>query len=176
MKPVVLLVVLFLSVVACIGFSVSMADAATGTVTPTVVVSSTASLSIDDGGTLQWGSVGAGSSVTGTVTASISSNTDWTLWVQATSGYAGTNELASDNHRIPASCFTFTSVAGTPAPPGGNGVADPTPFDGDNAIAVWSGGTATSGCGVKVVYQLEVPAVQQPGTYTATHTYTLVPS
>jgi len=150
--------------------------ATTGTVTPSVTVASSMSLSIEDGSNVQWGSQSAGSNTTGTIQVRISANTNWNLTVQATAGYPGTNELTDGNRRISSSCFKYTSAAGSPAPPDGDGVGTARSFDGSNQTEVWTGGTATADCRVAVTYNLQIPVNQPPGAYTATHTYTLVPS
>jgi hypothetical protein len=129
------------------------------------------SLIIEDESNIQWGSQSAGSHPTGTIQARISANTGWNLTVQATSG-----ELTDGENWISSSRFKYTSAAGNPSPPDGNGVSTPTVFNGNEPTAVWTGGTATADCRVAVSYDLQIPASQPPGTYTATHTYTLTPS
>ena len=154
----------------------SAGAAATDTVSPSVTVGSTLSLTLEDGSNVEWGSKPAGTTQTGTIQAVIGANTEWNLTVCATAGYSGTNELTDGSHRISASYFKYTSAAGDPAPPNGTGVTTATPFDGSNETPVWTTGTAYGGCKVAITYNLEIPANQSPGAYTATHTYTLTSS
>jgi hypothetical protein len=142
----------------------------TGTVTPSVEVDSTLSLSLS--GTVSWADKLPGDPCSGTVNAAVVANTPWVLAVQATDGYPGTNELTDETHRIVSSYFKYSSAASTTSPPNGTGVGL-TQFDGSNATSVWSGGTPTAGATVDVSYNLTIPPMQPPGTYTATHTYTL---
>ena len=169
-----LLVVLLSATTIAFCLSGTTGAATTGTVTPSVTVTSSMSLIIEDAGNIQWGSQSAGSHLTGTIQARISANADWNLTVQATSGYPGTNELTDGNHRILSANFKYTSTAGSPAPAGSGAAA--TSFEGSGPTNVWIEGTATSDCRVAVSYDLQIPASQPPGTYTATHTYTLTPS
>lgn len=175
MKRGVLLAVCILVVVLVTVSFFGTAAAVTEGVSPTLTVSNSLALAMEDTGNVQWGSQSAGGNLTGTIQARISGNANWSLTVQSTSGYPGTNELTDDNHKIASSCFTYTSAAGTPAPPTGNGLVTSTSFDGSNQTAVWSDGTATGDCRVAITYDLQIPASQAPGAYTATHTYTLVP-
>ena len=178
MRRALLALLLILLSTATVAFCLSeMTGAATtGTVSPSVTVTNTISLSIEDGANVQWGSRSAGSHPTGTIQAKISANANWNLTVQATAGYPGTNELTDESHKISSSCFKYTSTAGSPAPPNGSGTATTTCFDGSNQTSVWTGGPATSDCRVAITYDLQIPASQPPGDYTATHTYTLAPS
>ena len=170
-----LLLILLLTATAALCLSEITGAATTGTVSPSVTVTNTISLSIEDGANVQWGSRSAGSHPTGTIQARISANTSWNLTVQATAGYSGTNEITDGNHRIVSTYFKYTSTAGSP-PPAGSGTATATSFSGSSPTDVWTGGPATSDCRVAITYDLQIPASQPPGTYTATHTYTLVPS
>ena len=154
----------------------SAGAATTGNVSPSVTVDSTLSLTIENGTNVQWGSKAAGTTQTGTIQAVIGANTGWNLTVQATAGHSGTNELTDGSHPISTSYFKYTSAAGSPAPPNGTDVTTATPFDGSNQTPVWTGGTAYAGCKVAITYNLQIPANQAPGTYTATHTYTLTSS
>jgi len=149
----------------------------TGTVSPSVTVNTTLSLTMEEGTekNVQWGGKAAGTTQTGTIQAVIGANIGWNLTVQATAGFSGTNELTDGNQRIASSHFTYTSAAGIPAPPYGTGVTA-TPFGGSAGTPVWAGGPAYDGCKVAITYRLQIPAIQPPGTYTATHTYTLTSS
>ncbi len=174
MKIGILLLMVILALVVMAGLTISgRAGTVTDTVSPTVTVSTTMSLAIEDVSNVQWGSQGAGSSLSGIIQARIGANTTWTLTVQPTSGYSGTNELTDETHRIVSSCFTYTSTAGSPAPPGGSGISSALAFDGGNQTDVWTGGTTTADCRVAITYNLQIPANQAPGEYTTTHTYTV---
>ena len=151
----------------------SAGAATTGTVSPSVTVNSTLSLTLEDAANVQWGGKAAGTTQTGTIQALIGANTGWNLTVQATAGHSGTNELTDGSHPISTSYFKYTSAAGSPAPPNGTDVTTATPFDGSNQTPVWTDGTAYAGCKVAITYGLQIPVSQPPGTYTATHTYTL---
>jgi hypothetical protein len=150
--------------------------ATTSAVSPSVTVNSTLSLTLENTNNVQWGTTGAGTTKTGTIQAVIGANTGWNLTVLATAGYSGTNELTNGSQRIASSNFKYTSAAGIPAPPNGTGVTTANPFDGTNETPVWTTGTAYDGCKVAITYNLQIPANQAPGTYTATHTYTLTSS
>lgn len=156
-------------------FEMAGAVGVTQTVSPTVTVSNTLSLTMEDTNNVNWGSHAAGTNVNGTIQARISANENWKLVVQATAGYPSTNELTDGNHKIPSSRLTYTSAAGDPVPQSGSGMASATPFDGSNQSNVWTGGLATTNCSVAITYNLQIPADQYPGTYNATHTYTLLP-
>ena len=173
---VALLLILLLTATAAFCLSEITGAATTGTVTPSVTLTNTLSLSIENGANVQWGNQSAGSHPTGTIQAKISANASWNLTVQATAGYPGTNELTDESHKISSSCFKYTSTAGSPAPPNGSGTATTTCFDGSNQTSVWTDGTATADCRVAITYDLQIPENQPPGTYTATHTYTLAAS
>ncbi len=154
----------------------SAGAATTGTVSPSVTVSSTLSLMLEDGANVQWGSKGAGTTQTGTIQARVGSNTNWTLYVKRSSDTAITCGLAGEDgtHHVSSSCFTYASASGSPAPPAGTGVGA-TQFDTTDTN-VWTVGTATGDCRVAVTYSLVIPADQLPQGYSATHTYTVVPS
>ncbi|MCX6000892.1 MAG: hypothetical protein NTU41_15285 [Chloroflexi bacterium] len=182
MRPrIVLLATLFvlaaLAVCCCYLAPLGGTAEAASPVSPSVTVGPGVTLALEDASNVQWVSGGApGSSLNGTLQARVSSNVGWSLTVQATSGHTSTNELTDESHRIASACFTYTSTAGTPAPPTGDGVSNPKEFDGGNQTNVWTGGTATADCRVAVTYNLQIPKSQPPGTYTATHTYTVAPS
>jgi hypothetical protein len=177
MRRALVALVLILLLTATAAFCLSeITGAATGTVSPSVTVTNTISLNIENDTNVQWTNQSAGSHLTGTIQAKISANASWNLTVQATVGYPGTNELTDESHKISSSCFKYTSTAGSPAPPNGSGTATTTCFDGSNQTSVWTDGTATADCRVAITYDLQIPASQPPGDYTATHTYTLVPS
>lgn len=149
----------------------------TETVSPSVIVSSSLSLTLEDATNVQWGNQSAGSSLNGTMQATISSNTGWTLTVKRSSDTSVANcGLMGDdgNNYIHSSNFTYTSVAGSPAPPGGSGVTT-TQFDTSDTN-VWTEGAVTGECRVAITYDLQIPSNQEPQAYTATHTYTLASS
>lgn len=154
----------------------SAGAATTGTVSPSVTVSSTLSVTLEDGANVQWGSTPAGTTRTDTIQARVTSNTNWTLYVKRSSDTAITCGLAGEDgtHHLSSSCFTYASAAGSPAPPSGSGETA-TQFDIADTN-VWTGGTATGDCRVAVTYSLVVPSDQWPQGYSATHTYTVVPS
>jgi hypothetical protein len=176
MKPKMGLLILILGVIATFSLFGTAGAANTGTVSPSVTVSSTLSLILENETNVQWGSQSAGSNPTGTIQARISTNTNWTLTVKRTSdtsitcGLAGTD---GSNH-IPTSYFTYTSTEGSPAPPAGSGVTA-TPFETADTN-VWIGGTSIGDCRVAITYNLQIPANQKPQFYSATHTYTLASS
>jgi hypothetical protein len=175
MKPRMVLLILILGAIATFSLFGTVGAANTGTVSPSVTVSSTLSLSLENPENVQWGNQSAGSNPTGTIQARISANTNWSLAVQATNGYPSTNELTDGSHRIASSYFKYTSAAGSPAP-SGQGTSSATAFDGSNQTSVWTAGTAIADCRVAITYDLQIPASQSPGAYTATHTYTLASS
>jgi len=148
----------------------------TGTVSPSVTVGSTLSVTLENVANVQWGAKPAGTTQTGTIQAKVVSNANWTLYVKRTSDIAIACGLAGEDgtHHIGKSAFTYTSAAGTPAPGGGPGVTA-TEFDITNTD-VWTGGTPTTDCRVAVNYSLVIPGDQLPQGYSATHTYTVVPS
>ena len=148
----------------------------TQTVSPSVTVSSTLSLTMEDTANVVWGSKAAGTTQTGTIQARVSSNTNWTLYVKRTSDTGITCGLAGEDttHHIASSRFTYTSTSGSHAPPAGDGVAA-TQFNTTDTD-VWTGGTPTGDCGVAVTYSLVIPRDQYSQGYTATHTYTLTSS
>jgi len=170
----------FLAAACCAAALVFLFFGATGaavtkTVSPSVQLGSSFTLSMNDTTNVQWGSQSAGTSLTGTIKAQITANVSWALTVQATGGDSSTHQLSDGTHCIAASCFTYTSAAGSPAP-GGNGRSTTTEFDGGNQTNVWTEGTPTVGCAVDITYVLNVPGSQPPGDYTTTHTYTLAPA
>jgi len=175
MKFKIGLLIVILSAIATFSLFGTAGAANTGTVSPSVTVTSTLSLVLENEANVWWGSQSAGSNPTGTIQARISANTNWTLAVQATSGYPSTNELTDGSHRILSSNFKYTSAAGSPAP-SGQGTSSATAFDGSNQTSVWTAGGATTDCRVAITYNLQIPASQSPGAYTATHTYTLASS
>jgi hypothetical protein len=169
------LLILILGAIATF-FLFGTAEAAnTGTVSPSVTVGTTLSLIIENPENVQWGGKSAGTTQTGIIQAQIGANTNWSLTVQATNGYPSTNELTDGNHKISSSYFKYTSAAGSPTP-AGQGTSSATAFDGSNQTSVWTEGTAIADCRVAITYNLQIPAGQSPGTYTATHTYTLASS
>lgn len=154
----------------------SAGAATTGTVSPSVSVTSTLSVALENGTDVLWGSKPAGTTQTGTIQARVSSNTNWTLYVKRSSDAAITCGLAGEDgtHHIGSSSLTYTTASGTPAPPAGSGVTA-TQFDTTDTN-VWTSGTATGDCRVAVTYTLVIPGDQWPQGYSATHTYTVVPS
>ena len=86
--------------------------ATTGTVTPSVTVSSTLSLTIEDGANVQWGSKAAGTTQTGTIQARVGSNTNWTLTVASdtTYGLAGQD----GNNHVASARLTYSTAARHP--------------------------------------------------------------
>jgi hypothetical protein len=152
------------------------AGAATGTVTPSLTVEDTLSLTLEGDTNVEWETKPAGTTQTGIVQARVSSNTNWTLYVKRTSDTAITCGLAGEDgtHHIANSRFTHTSTSGSPAPPAGGGVSA-TQFNTTDTD-VWTGGPATGDCKVAVTYSLVIPGDQYPQGYSATHTYTVVPS
>ena len=176
MKPKMVLLILILGAIATFSLFGTAGAANTGTVSPSVTVGATLSLTLEDTTNVLWGSQSAGSNPTGMIQARISANTGWTLTVQATGGWSGNGELTDGNHWIPSSYFKYTSAAGDPTPPAGNGVDTPTSFESNNQTNVWTGGTATTDRKVAITYDLQIPASQYPGLYTTTHTYTLASS
>jgi len=147
----------------------SAGAANTATVSPSVTVSSTLSLTLQDATNVQWGTQFAGTTQSGTIQAKIGSNTDWALMVASDTiyGLAG----ADGSHNIASSNLEYTSAAGSPAPTTGSGVTD-LQF-GTSGTDVWTGGTPTGDSGVAVTYNLAIPGNQYPQLYSATHTYTL---
>lgn len=179
MKLKILLVVFSLCAMALVSlfYLFGTAGAATtSTVSPSVTVNSTLSLTLEDTNNVQWGTTAAGTTKTGTIQARVSSNTNWTLYVKRTSDTGITCGLAGEDatHHIASSSFTYTSTSGSPAPPAGSGVGA-TQFNTTDTD-VWTGGTATGDCKVAVTYSLVIPGNQYPQGYSATHTYTVVPS
>lgn len=172
MKLKVGLLILILVAIATFSLFGTAGAANTGTVSPSVTVTSTLSLTLEDTTNVQWGTQSAGSNQTGTVQARISANANWALTVSSSTTYGLAGQ--DGNHNIPASSFTYTSATGTPAPPAGSGVGA-TQFS-DSSTDVWTGGTATNDCRVAVAYNLQIPASQYPQGYSATHTYTLASS
>ncbi len=86
MKLKILLVVFSLCAMAIVSlfYLFGTAGAATtSTVTPSVTVNSTLSLTLENTNNVQWGTTAAGTTKTGTIQARVSSNTNWTLSVQA---------------------------------------------------------------------------------------------
>lgn len=147
----------------------SAGAATTDTVSPSVTVSSTLSLTLQDATNVQWGTQFAGTTQSGTIQAKVVSNTDWVLTVAADtiSGLAG----ADGSHNIASSNLKYTSAAGSPVPTTGDGVTD-LQF-GTSGTDVWTGGTPTGDSGVAVTYNLTIPGNQYPQLYSAIHTYTL---
>ena len=171
------LLVLILGAIATFSLFGTAGAANTGQVSPSVTVTSTLSLTMEDTTNVQWGPQGAGSNPTGTIQVRIRANTNWTLTVRRTSdtGVANCGLMGDDgSNYIPSSKFTYTSAAGSPVPPAGSGVTA-TQFNTSDTN-VWTGGTATSDCRVAVNYDLQIPAMQKPQLYSATHTYTLASS
>jgi len=167
--PLVMLVLCTTIVLSMFYLFGTAGAATTGTVTPSVTVSSTLSLTIADSSNVVWGSKAAGTMQTGVIQAAVGSNTDWALTVSSdtTYGLAGLD----GSHHIVGSNLTYTSAAGSPAPTAGSGVTD-TQF-GTAGTDVWTGGAPTGVCGVAITYNLTIPANQYPQPYSATHTYTL---
>jgi len=176
MKFKIGLLIVILSAIVTFSLFGTAGAANTGTVSPSVTVTSTLSLTLEDKTNVQWESKSAGTTQTGTIQAKIGANANWTLTVKRTSDTSITCGLAGadGSHHIPASYFTYTSAAGSPAPPAGSGVTA-TQFDTVDTN-VWTGGTTTSDCRVAVTYNLQIPASQKPQFYSATHTYTLTSS
>lgn len=158
-------------------FGTAGAAVETEAVSPSVTVNSSLSITLEDATNVQWGSQSTGSSPDGAIQAKISANTGWTLTVKRSSDTSVANcGLMGDdeNNYIHSSNFTYTSVAGSPAPPGGSGVTT-TQFTTSDTN-VWTGGTVTGECRVAITYNLQIPSNQKPQAYTAIHTYTLASS
>jgi len=145
------------------------ATTVTQTVSPSITVSSTLSLTMEDTANVVWGSKAAGTTQTGTIQARVSSNTNWMLTVASSTshGLEGTDE----SHHIASPSFKYTSAAGTPIP-SGNSIATATEFS-TSGTSVWTDGLSISDCQVAVTYNLVIAANQYPQGYSATHTYTL---
>jgi len=176
MKPKMLLFILILGAIATFSLFGTAGAANTGTVSPSVTVGTTLSLTLEDTTYVQWGPQSAGSNPTGTIKARIGVNTNWTLTVQADHNLQhtdGNHWLGANSATGSCSVFKYTSAAGSPAPPNANGITNAIPFDANNQTDVWTGGTATNECRVAITYDLQIPASQYPGSYSATHTYTL---
>lgn len=149
------------------------AEAATGTVSPSVTLNSTLSLSLENTENVQWGSKGSGTTQTGTIQARVTANSPWTLTVKRTSdaSVANVGLMGEDgNNYINYSNFKYTSAAGSPAP-AGSGVTSVAFAASDTDV--WTEGTSTSDCRVAITYTLTIPGSQVAQGYTATHTYTL---
>jgi hypothetical protein len=172
MKPKMLLIILILGAIATFSWFGTAGAANTGTVSPSVTVGTTLSLIMENPENVQWGSKSAGTTQTGTIQAKVGANASWTLTVSSSTTYGLAGQ--DGNHNIPASSFTYTSAAGSPAPPAGSGVTA-TQFSTSDTN-VWTGGTSIGECRVAVAYNLQIPASQYPQEYSATHTYTLAPS
>jgi uncharacterized protein affecting Mg2+/Co2+ transport len=178
MRRALLALLLILLSTATVAFCLSeiTGAATTGTVSPSVTVSNTLSLTLEGTTNVQWESKSAGTTQTGTIQAKVGANTNWTLTVKRSSdtSVANCGLMGSDgNNFIPSSNFRYTSAAGSPAP-AGSGVST-TQFDTSDTN-VWTEGIAIGECQVAVTYNLQIPANQKPQAYSATHTYTLVPS
>jgi len=177
MKLKIGLLILILGAIATFSLFGTAGAANTGEVSPSVTVSTTLSLTLEDTTNVEWGSQSAGSNPTETIQARVSANTNWTLTVRRTSdtGVANCGLMGDDgSNYIHSTNFTYTSAAGSPAPPAGSGVTA-TQFNTSDTN-VWTGGTATGDCRVAVDYNLQIPAMQKPQPYSATHTYTLASS
>lgn len=182
MKLKVLLLSLILGLIIAFCLS-AMASAAEYTVEviPRVNVVSGGSLSIVSGTTkvgdndvIEFGDMGPGTTQEKTLTLGITANGDWQVTVNKTGAPDGSQkDLEDGSHNIiPSANFTFTSSAGTPAPPGTPTYVSNTQFGtGTNVV---TNGEAADGCQVKVTYKLVIPADQPVGTYYARHTYTLI--
>ncbi len=147
----------------------SAGAATTGTVSPSVTVSSTLSLTLEDTANVVWGSKAAGTTQTGMVQARVGSNTNWTLTVASSTSHG--LEGNDGSHHIASPSFKYTSAAGTPIP-SGNGIATATEFS-TSGTSVWTDGLSISDCQVAITYNLVIAANQYPQSYSATHTYTL---
>ncbi|MDY6918284.1 MAG: hypothetical protein SVP26_10145 [Chloroflexota bacterium] len=130
---------------------------------------------IDEQGVMELGFVTpGGEAATKTLNLNVGANADWRLMVTTTQDLT----VGGGGVSIPADAFTFTSSGCD----GATYVESDTPFrtSGDSAgeqvtVDVVTGGPQTDGCGVDVVYRLEVPAAQPEGYYSAgDHVYTLV--
>ncbi len=184
MKLKVFLIALVLGLTSIFSqFSMVGATTDTEQVVPTVRVASTGSLSISGKSNVQWGTsenpLPTGSTQTGTVSLSVTADASWKLTVKKNQDLRDANI----NETIPSTNFTFTSGAGTPAPPGTpTYVTSDKKFyisaaeaTGDSSnLNVVTDGSATSSSNVEVTYTLNIPAGQPRGYYTATHTYTLI--
>jgi hypothetical protein len=172
MKLKIGLLIFLFGAIATLSLFGTVGAANTGTVSPSVTVGTTLSLIMENPGNVQWESKSAGTIQTGIIQAKIGANANWTLTVSSdtTYGLAGQD----GNHNIPASSFTYTSAAGSPAPPAGSGVTA-TQFSTSDTN-VWTGGTSIGDCRVAVTYDLQIPVSQYPQAYSATHTYTLASS
>ena len=109
-----------------------------------------------------------GATTTKTLTLGVTTNGDWQIQVSKDKDLT----ISGTTTYIPSANFTFTSSAGTPAPPGTPTYVSDTQFGTDTNVV--TNGEAADGCQVNVVYKLEIPAAQPPGRYFAYHTYTLI--
>ena len=176
MKFKVSLLSAFILSVVIVFFLFGMVSAATDTkqVIPVVTVDSSGSLSIvsgvGEGNAIEFGNMAPGQTLTKPLTLGIIANDN----LQLTVGKNQDLKDAPTNETIPSANFTYTSSAGTPAPPGTPTYAvSDTQFGTEGVPSnVLTGGEA-SDCQVEVTYKLITPAAQPGGYYTATHTYTL---
>ena len=137
-------------------------------VIPTVDVDPTASLQITSpSNIIDFGNMPAGSTQTRTLGLAVTANNGWQLTVYK-------NQDLKDslsNQTVTSSTFTFTS----------SGAAGPTYATSDTVFGILAtpanvvtAGAATAGSDLTVTYKLTVPSGQPAGTYSATHTYTLI--
>ena len=139
-------------------------------VKPSVTITSTLSLAMEDTANVVWGDKAAGTTpITGTIQARVSSNTNWMLTVASSTSHG--LEGNDGSHHIASPSFKYTSAAGTPTP-SGNGIAAATEFS-TSGTNVWTDGLSISDCRVAIAYNLVIAASQYPQGYSATHPYTL---
>lgn len=181
MKLKVLLLSLILGIVAAFFLFGTASATESVEVIPRVNVVSGGSLSIVSGTTkvgdndvIEFGDMGPGTTQGKTLALGITANGDWQVTVNKTGAPDGSQkDLEDGSHNIiPSANFTFTSSAGTPAPPGTPTYVSNTQFGTDTNVV--TNGEAADGCQVKVTYKLVIPADQPAGTYYARHTYTLI--
>ena len=144
-------------------------------VVPKVNVESGGSLSITGGttgaNTIDFGSMGPGTTKEKTLTLGVTANNVWHLTVSKNQDLTYSILEA----KIPSANFTFKSNGDAVA----NYVTSNAEFAGVPGCNVVSNGSATGGSSVNVVYNLVIPG-DQPcndqafGYYSAVHTYTLV--
>ena len=176
MKVKIGLLIIVLGAIATFSlFGTAGAAQDTEQVIPIVNVDPTASLTIVSGTTgpdnnlIDFGNMAAGSTQTKPLVLGVTANDAWTLTVSKNQNLTASTPpygtIASAN-------FTFTSSAGDPAPAGTPSYVTDTQF-GTTATNVVTNGSATS-ANVNITYRLVIPADQPVGTYSASHTYTLI--
>ena len=113
---------------------------------------------------IDFGTVAPWSTTPASTTATVNSNKAWSLRAQKNT------DLTTGTYTIPSENLTYTSTTTTPATVHNTVVAS-TQFSTTTA-AVCSGCDKGSSMTLTMNYSLTVPWTNEPGTYTATHTYT----